>query len=108
MSAYNEGLTIRRRLVALHQSNALWQEGVSLMLRKIVEFKRIVEDRAAVAEDVRCVGATNSCNIEITVTWPITMRGDRTRPERDRCQQVPAERAAPAQPRIRKNAALVT
>jgi tetratricopeptide (TPR) repeat protein len=52
-AAYNEGLTIRRRLVALHQSNALWQEGVSLMLRKIVEFKRIVEDRAAVAEDVR-------------------------------------------------------
>jgi tetratricopeptide (TPR) repeat protein len=52
-AAYDESLAIRCRLVNLDESNALWQEGVSLMQKKIVEFRRVVDKPAALAEDRR-------------------------------------------------------
>jgi hypothetical protein len=53
-AAYDESLAIRRRLVDSDKSNALWQEGASLMQKKIVDLKRLCDDEAAAfAEDSR-------------------------------------------------------
>ena len=59
-AAYGESLAIRRRLVDLDQSNTLWQDGVSLTLEKITDFKRVVEDSAAALAEDRSAGKTSA------------------------------------------------
>ena len=45
-AAYDESLIIRRRLVDLDLLNALWQDGIALVQKKIVELRRAVEAQA--------------------------------------------------------------
>ena len=49
-AAYDESLIIRRRLVDLDLLNALWQDGIALVQKKIVELRRAAEAQA-LAED---------------------------------------------------------
>ena len=49
-AAYDESLIIRRRLVDLDLLNALWQDGIALVQKKIVELRRAAEAKA-LAED---------------------------------------------------------
>ena len=46
LSAYEDGLSIRRRLIAADPGNAQWQRDLSVSLNKVGDVRRAAGDRA--------------------------------------------------------------